>query len=91
MGISHRKLYSLLLGRSATDAMPTAFLEKGEPFRERSPQRSVSTKGLGPCASQSGGPFSSKTALMLEVRRSELDHEKVAAYNSNKPILIALE
>ena len=42
---------------------PTAFLEKGEPFRERSPHHSVSTKGLGPCASQPGGPFSLKTAL----------------------------
>jgi hypothetical protein len=45
--------------------MTTAFLEKGEPLRERSPQHSVSTKGLGPCASQPGGPFSSKTALGL--------------------------
>ena len=42
---------------------PTAFLEKGEPLRERSPQHSLSTKGLGPCASQPGGPFSSRTAL----------------------------
>ena len=42
---------------------PTAFLEKDEPLRERSPQHSVSTKGLGPCASQPGGPFSAKTAL----------------------------
>ena len=41
----------------------TAFLEKGEPLRERSPQHSVSTKGLGPCASQPGGPFSSRTAV----------------------------
>src|SRR5919112_1508741 len=41
----------------------TAFPEKGEPFRERSPQHSVSTKGLGPCASQPEGPFYSKTAL----------------------------
>src|SRR5215216_706043 len=41
----------------------TAFLEKGEPFRERGPQHSVSTKGLEPCASQPEGPFSSKTAL----------------------------
>jgi hypothetical protein len=31
------------------------------------------------------------SCLMLEVRRSELDQENVAAYNSNKPILIALE
>src|SRR5215207_5788769 len=41
----------------------TDFLEKGEPLRERSPQHSVSTKGLGPCASQPGGPFSSRTAV----------------------------
>src|SRR5918994_745274 len=41
----------------------TAFLEKGEPCRERSPQHSVCTKGLGPCASQPGGPFSLKTAI----------------------------
>ena len=41
----------------------TAFLEKGEPFLERSPQHSVSTKGLGLCASQPREPFSSKTAL----------------------------
>ena len=45
------------------EASSTAFLEKGEPLRERSPQHSVSTKGLGPCASQPGEPFSSKTAL----------------------------
>ena len=48
-------------GESPT--LPTAFPEKGEPFRERSPQHSVSTKGLGPCASQPEGPFYSKTAL----------------------------
>jgi hypothetical protein len=42
----------------------TAFFEKGEPLRERSPQHSVSTKGLGPCSSQPGGPFSAKTALV---------------------------
>src|SRR5215216_1310953 len=47
---------------------PTAFLEKGEPFRERSPQHSVSTKGLGPCASQPEGPFSLKTALITGFR-----------------------
>src|SRR5215204_6681526 len=41
----------------------TALLEMGEPFRERSPQHSVSTKSLAPCASQPGGPFSLKTAL----------------------------
>src|SRR5215207_4515275 len=45
------------------DNRSTAFLEKGEPLRERSPQHSVSTKGLGPCASQPGGPFSSRTAV----------------------------
>ena len=42
---------------------PTAFLEKGEPFRERGPRHSVSTTGLAPCASQPVGPFSMKTAL----------------------------
>jgi hypothetical protein len=41
----------------------TAFLEKGEPFRQRSPQHSVSTKGSAPCASQPVGPSSLKTAL----------------------------
>src|SRR5215204_7670511 len=41
----------------------TAFLEKGEPFRERSPQHSVSTTGLAPFASQPMGPSSLKTAL----------------------------
>jgi hypothetical protein len=35
-------------------ATPTAFLEKGEPFQVRSPKHSVTTKGLGPCASQPG-------------------------------------
>src|SRR5215204_2129302 len=47
----------------STPPATTAFLEKGEPLRERSPQHSVSTKGLGPCASQPGGPFSSRTAV----------------------------
>src|SRR5215213_7593159 len=42
---------------------PTAFLEKGEPFCEVSPQHSVSTTGLAPCASQPMGPSSLKTAL----------------------------
>jgi hypothetical protein len=42
---------------------PTAFLEKGEPFRESSPQHSVSTKGFVPCASQPVGPSSLRTAL----------------------------
>src|SRR5215203_5634397 len=41
----------------------TAFLEKGEPFRERRPQHSISTTGLAPCASQPVGPSSLKTAL----------------------------
>src|SRR5215204_2697684 len=49
------------------DELPTAFLEKGEPLRERSPQHSVSTKGLGPCASQPGGPFSSRTAVVWQL------------------------
>jgi hypothetical protein len=49
----------------------TAFPEKGEPFRESSPQHSVSTKGLGPCASQPEGPFFSKTALVKSNTRSE--------------------
>src|SRR5215204_1854910 len=40
--------------RERPEKVPTAFLEKGEPLRERSPQHSVSTKGLGPCASQPG-------------------------------------
>src|SRR5215204_516955 len=43
--------------------LTTAFLEKGEPFRERSPQHSVSTTGLAPFASQPMGPSSLKTAL----------------------------
>ena len=42
---------------------PTAFLEKGEPFRESSPQQSISTKGFVPCASQPVGPSSLRTAL----------------------------
>src|SRR5215204_4489227 len=42
----------------------TAFLEKGEPFRERSPQHSVITTGLAPFASQPMGPSSLKTALV---------------------------
>src|SRR5215213_7551585 len=42
---------------------PTAFLEKGEPFCEMSPQHSVSTTGLAPCASQPVGPSSMQTAL----------------------------
>src|SRR5919112_6287579 len=45
-------------------AVSTAFLEKGEPLRERSPQHSVSTTGLAPCASQPVGPTSLKTALV---------------------------
>jgi len=56
----------LLFGQEVADtASPysTALLEKGEHFRERSPQHSVSTKGLAPCASQPEGPFSLKTAL----------------------------
>jgi hypothetical protein len=48
----------------------TAFLEKGEPFQERSPQHSVSTKGLELCASQPRGPFSLKTALIDLVREA---------------------
>src|SRR5215208_5399724 len=52
------------LWRSSQNSPTTAFLEKDEPLRERSPQHSVSTKGLGPCASQPGGPFSAKTALV---------------------------
>ena len=55
-----------------SNAAFTAFLEKGEPLRERIPQHSVSTKGLGPCASQPRGPFSSKTALVGSYRRSHL-------------------
>jgi hypothetical protein len=47
----------------ATWCRSTAFPEKREPFRERGPQHSVSTIGLGPCASQPEGPFYSKTAL----------------------------
>src|SRR5215203_7326380 len=43
---------------------PTAFLEKGEPFRDRRPQHSISTTGLAPCASQPVGPSSLKTALV---------------------------
>src|SRR5215216_7266786 len=46
--------------------LPTAFLEMGEPFRKRSPQHSVSTKGLAPCASPPVGPFSLETALEYE-------------------------
>jgi hypothetical protein len=38
---------------------------------------------------QEGQPPTS--CLVLEVRRSEVDREKVEAYNSDKPILIALE
>src|SRR5215217_1184389 len=38
----------------ASQTPSTAFLERGEPFRARSPQHSVSTKGLAPCASQPG-------------------------------------
>jgi hypothetical protein len=48
---------------SAPLASTTAFLEKGEPFRESSPQHSVSTKGFVPCASQPVGPSSLRTAL----------------------------
>src|SRR5215203_767626 len=55
----------------------TAFLEKGEPLRERGPQHSVSTKGLGPCASQPGGPFSSRTAVGRGVGRFWLAHAPV--------------
>src|SRR5215203_5262058 len=42
----------------------TAFLEKGEPFRERSPQHSISTTGLAPSASQPVGSSSLKFALL---------------------------
>src|SRR5215218_4289364 len=49
--------------RTRHDSFTTAVLEKGEPFRESSPQHSVSTTGLAPCASQPVGPSSLKTAL----------------------------
>src|SRR5215217_3628910 len=49
---------------------PTAFLEKGEPFCEMSPQHSASTTGLSPCASQPVGPSSMKTALEKATRRA---------------------
>src|SRR5829696_5853144 len=58
-----RRPRSVRLPNGIRTPKTTAFLEKGEPLRGRSPQHSVSTKGLGPCASQPGGPFSSKTAL----------------------------
>ena len=51
-------------GRGFDLRRPTAFLEKGEPFRESSPQHSVSTKGFVPCASQPVGPSSLRTALV---------------------------
>src|SRR5215212_3264458 len=53
----------------------TAFLEKGEPFRERSPQHSVSTKGFVPCASQPMGPSFLRTALESANREGGLRHD----------------
>ena len=50
--------------RYARKLRATAFLEKGEPFLERSPQHSVSTTGLAPFACQPMGPSSLKTALV---------------------------
>jgi catechol 2,3-dioxygenase-like lactoylglutathione lyase family enzyme len=52
--------------------LPTAFLEKGEPCRERSPQHSVCTKGLGPCASQPGDHFLENCSNVLEDLRRRL-------------------
>jgi hypothetical protein len=49
--------------RFAQFAVPTAYLEKGEPLLERSPQHSASTKDLGLCASRPGEPFFLRTAL----------------------------
>src|SRR5215204_4562159 len=59
----HRCVEACVVAPGGYTIGATAFLEKGEPLRERSPQHSVSTKGLGPCASQPGGPFSSRTAV----------------------------
>jgi hypothetical protein len=53
-----------LLGVVGASIRTTAILEKGEPFRESSPQHSVSTKGFVPCASQPVGPSSLRTALV---------------------------
>src|SRR5215204_5363574 len=65
VGMAHYRVrYAAHQRSSHSPQSPTAFLEKGEPLRERSPQHSVSTKGLGPCASQPGGPFSSRTAVL---------------------------
>jgi hypothetical protein len=66
-------LRSFVQGLHSENTPSTAFLEKGEPFRERSPQHSVSTKGLAPCASQPGGPLSLKTALRGWVNRPYAD------------------
>src|SRR5829696_3641055 len=71
----------------STPPATTAFLEKGEPLRERSPQHSVSTKGLGPCASQPGGPFSSRTAVGKSGNRydTRTGHDHQRAEDGRRP------
>src|SRR5215207_11299017 len=80
----YRVRYAAHQRSSHSPQSPTAFLEKGEPLRERSPQHSVSTKGLGPCASQPGGPFSSRTAVVnCERPATRLPSSRGAALLSN--------
>jgi hypothetical protein len=51
---SELRFRAALTGDGTPKGGTTAFLEKGEPFRERSRQHSASTKGLGFCACQPG-------------------------------------
>src|SRR5215204_6218597 len=64
-----------LLGVVGASIRTTAILEKGDPFRESSPQHSVNTKGFVPCASQPVGPSSLRTALVAppKVKSGRLD------------------